>query len=197
MCTEGLDQEQGMIGKIPVLAAVVAVVTVYVAMPYVTLWEIAGALQRGDVGALQSSIDWDSVRSGLKADISEGIVSGVFDADHSAPQLASNTLPRFGASFISGIAGSVVDREVTPQHLAAMMRQLAPADPDAGFSMPLRGVEHAFFESPTSFLLTVRCPGQDPGDQPLRVRLEMEGGGWKVVRAWVSQDLVDLANSRT
>jgi hypothetical protein len=187
-----------MIGKIPVVAAVAAAVAVYVAMPYVTLWQIAGALQRGDIRTLQSSIDWDAVRDGLKADISQGIVGGVFDADQAAPaQVASSTLPRFGASFVSGIAGSVVDREVTPQHLAAMMRQLAPAEPDSGFSMPLRGVEHAFFESPTRFLLTVRCPGQDASDQPLRVLLQMEDGGWKVVRAWVSQDLVDLANSRT
>jgi hypothetical protein len=187
-----------MIGRIPVVTALFVVVAAYMAMPYVTLWQIAGALQRGDVEELRSAIDWDSVRSGLKADISAGIVGGVFDADQAAPtQIASNTLPRFGTSFISGIAGSVVDREVTPQHLATMVRQLAPAEPDAGFSMPLRGVEYAFFETPTRFLLTVRCPGQDPADQPLRVRLQMEDGGWRVVRAWIPQDLVDLANSRT
>jgi hypothetical protein len=188
-----------MTGKRSVVTAIVAILAAYVAMPYVTLWQLADALERGDPGKLAALIDWDSVRTGLKTDISEGIVSGDFHTTDAGPttRLASSTLPPFGASFVSGIAGSVVDREVTPQHLAAMMRALAPDEKQTGFALPFMGVQHAFFDGPSSFILTVRCPGQAADDQPLRVRLAIRDGEWKVVRAWVSQDLVDLANSRT
>ena len=189
-----------MRGKRSVLTAVVAILAAYAAMPYVTLWQLADALAHGNTARLQSLIDWDAVRRGLKTDISNGIVSGAFAEDQAAPApaaIASNTLPPFGASFISGIAGSLVDREVTPQHLAEMVRELGPAEKRGGSTLPFSGVEHAFFDGPTSFMLTLRCPGQDADDKPLKVRLAIRGGQWKVVRAWVSQDLIDLANSRT
>ncbi|MBV9538376.1 MAG: DUF2939 domain-containing protein [Acidisphaera sp.] len=180
------------------MTAFVAIVAAYLAMPYVTLWQLADALQRGDPARLQALIDWTAVRSGLKSDISDGIVSGVWNADEATPtRIAANTLPPFGSSFISGIAGSVVDHEVTPEHLAGMVRQLGPADGKEGMTLPFTGVEHAFFDGPASFELTIRCPGQAREDQPLKVRMAIRHGGWKVIRVWISQDLIDLANART
>jgi hypothetical protein len=191
-----------MIGRKSVVSAVALVALVYAVAPYITLWRLATALREGDASTLEAVIDWDAVRGGLKEDVAEGIVGLPEDNATAAPtQLASNTLPPFGASFISGIAGSMIDREVTPQHLIALMRQLAPEDPSGiGFGAMVRslgGIDHAFFDGPASFTLRMHCAGQDVDDAPLRVRMEMHGGAWRVVRAWVPQDLIERANSRT
>ncbi len=189
-----------MLGRKSVIALCVTVAAAaYLASPYVRIWQLMEAVRHGDQGMLRAGVDWDAVRAGLKADIAEGLVGGFGDQDAPAEtRLASNVLPQFGASFISGVAETVVDREVTPEHLAEMVRQLGPEEGGGSVSsLPLGRVKHAFFDSPTSFDLEVLCPGQDDTDAPLRVRLALRDGEWRVVRAWIPQDLVDLANSRT
>ncbi len=47
------------------------------------------------------------MRDALKQDISDGIIGPV------QTQMAANTLPPFGASFVNGIADTAIDREVT------------------------------------------------------------------------------------
>jgi hypothetical protein len=185
-----------MIGKKSVMTAVLATAALYAATPYVAIWSLARALQRGDERALEATIDWNAVRAGLKSDIADGIVGDLGgNVAMATPAMASNALPPFGASFMSGIAGSVVDREVTPQHLAMMVRQLAPLSRD--LSMPLRNVRYAFFEGPASFVVSFMCLGEDADDAPLRLRLQFRGGRWMVTRAWVPQDVIDIANQRT
>jgi hypothetical protein len=202
-----------MIGKKSIFAGIAVLVLAYAATPYIALWRLATALREGDSRTLEALIDWDAVRGGLKQDVAEGIVGLPDDEPESlankadatsgeaTAQLASGTLPPFGASFMTGIAGTMIDREVTPQHLVVLMRQLAPAEPTAigpiTMAHALGGIEHAFFDSPTSFTLRMHCAGQDADDPPLRVRLEMHNATWRVVRAWIPQDLIELANSRT
>jgi hypothetical protein len=189
-----------MVGKRLMIVAVVFLTVAYAVTPYIALWRLASALREGDARTLEAMIDWDSVRDGLKEDVADGIV-GLPDDATATTQVAANTLPPFGASFISGIAGSVIDRDVTPQHLVALIRQLAPAEPAAigpvKLMAALGGVDHAFFDSPTSFTLRMHCAGQDPQDEPLRVRMEMHDGAWRVMRAWIPQDLIERANART
>ncbi len=170
----------------------------YVAAPYVAVWRLSAAVQHGDASALRRMIDWTSVRSGLKQDIAEGLVGVHQSAGPAAvgTRGAADTLPPFGASFMAGIAGSVIDHEVTPEHLVATLRQLQPAEPDA-VHLSVPDLRHAFFDSPTSFVIEILCPGQDSADQPLRLRLAISHGAWKVVRAWIPQDLIDEANART
>jgi hypothetical protein len=202
-----------MIGKKSIVAGIAVLVFAYAATPYIALWRLATALRAGDPRTLEALIDWDAVRGGLKEDVAEGIVGlpeeepeGLANkadatAGEATAQLAGGTLPPFGASFMTGIAGTMIDREVTPQHLVALMRQLAPAEPTpigpVTLMHALAGIDHAFFDSPTSFTLRMHCAGMDADDPPLRVRLEMHDGTWRVVRAWIPQDLVELANSRT
>lgn len=185
-----------------VVVAMAGFLAAYFVAPYIAIWQIAAAMRAGDATTLAARIDWNSVRSGLKADIAEGLMTDFTPEPGSLPataRLASShdTLPPFGASFFSGIAGSVVDREVTPEHVVSMVRQFGSGDGEPGLPISVGNIRHAFFDGPTSFELSVRCPGQDADDQPLRLRLALRERGWVVVRAWVSQDLVDLANSRT
>lgn len=158
----------------------------YMASPYVALMQLQAALERGDVVALERGVDWKTVRDGLKQDISDGVIGPM------QTQLASNTLPPFGSSFISGIMETSVDREVTPQNLVAVMAQLQPADADAN---PFKRFDWAFFESPTVFTVTVHNDDADEGH--LRLRLELRDGRWMLVRAWVPQDIIERTSNRT
>jgi hypothetical protein len=164
----------------------------YVGGPFMTLWRLSRALDRGDVAALGSLVDWTAVRQGLKDDIAEGIIG--------MPQqtlVASNTLPPFGASFISGIAGAEVDQAVTPQGLLQVTRQFDPKLPGRTAEALRPNIVAAGFITPTQFDLRLRAPGQDADEEPLHVRLVFQAGGWRVVRVWVPQDLMDRASSRT
>ena len=210
-----------MIGRKSIVSALTLVVLAYLAAPYVTLWRLAHALQTGDARTVEGIIDWNAVRQGLKQDVADGIV-GLPEGDDDTPRkiasdddtprkissddaqptptarFATNTLPPFGASFMTGIAGNVIDREVTPSHVVKMVREFTSADDEsiAGMISAL-GEVHAFFDGPTSFVMRLRCAGQDDDDPPLRVRLVLRGGSWRVVRVWVPQDLIERADSRT
>jgi hypothetical protein len=166
----------------------------YAAAPYVCLWRVYHAVQSGDAATLAQVVDWNAVRQGMKQDIAEGIIG--LPAPQSA---ASDSLPAFGSGFVAGIAGTVVDQQVTPQHLVAAVHDLIPV---AGPRAPAPGIgigslERAFFTSPTCFVVRIRLPDAERGDAPLRVELDLGRGGWKVVRAWIPQDLMDEAKFHT
>ena len=172
--------------------ALVLVVACYACGPFLTLWRINRAAGCGDVATLQAAIDWESVRQGLKEDVAEGLLGMPL---HSLA--ASNTLAPFGSGFLRGIAGTAIDRQVTPDALVAIARTLDPA-PAVGAGLPLPAIVSLAFASPTEFDLLLRAPCQDVEEAPMHVRLAFRGGTWQVVRVWLPQDLVDRAReSRT
>ncbi len=180
-----------------VASAVVLLALGYAASPYVALWRVESALDHGDTAALERSVDWRSVREGIKEDILNGIIGPV------QTQAAANSLPQFGASFIAGIADAAVERDVTPQNLIAVMRQMHASDGPGVVvqNSDLRAVldcfAWAFFDGPTAFNIVVNTPGSDPEDAHLRLRMELHDGSWRVMRAWIPQDIVERASQRT
>jgi hypothetical protein len=160
----------------------------YVGGPFLTLWRISRAIDTGDVAVLNSAIDWNAVREGLKDDLADGLIGY-----SPQMQLASNTLPPFGAGFATGIVGSEVDGAVTPETLRHAAHVLYP--PSAGgFGMP--AIVGANFHSLTGFDLRVLLPFQPADEQPLHLRMAFRDGRWQVVRIWVPQDLMEFAAAR-
>lgn len=174
--------------RLSVSSVCLLIVLGYMASPYVALWRLQTALERGDATSLEQGIDWKSVREGLKHDIADGVIGPV------ETQLAANSLPPFGASFVKGIADNAVERDVTPQNLIAVMRQMPSGGKSAN---PFSCCDWAFFESPTAFTVTVSNPASDPDDGHLRLRMEMHNGRWTLMRAWIPQDIVERAAQRT
>ncbi len=166
--------------------AVLGIVLGYMASPYVALCRLAASLDRGDRFAVERDVDWAAVKAGLKQDIADGIIGPTSGA------LASNALPPFGASFASGLAETAVEHEVTPQNIIAVMRQMQGGE---AMPNPLTMLEHAFFETPTSFLVSIRNTDEDDGH--LRLRMVLQEGHWRVVRAWIPQSLIERAAQRT
>jgi hypothetical protein len=196
-----------MPGRKTLLSVLVLVCICYAAAPYVALWRMYRALSEEDAPSLARMVDWGAVRQGLKDDIAEGIIGMP-----ATQMVASNGLPPFGSGFMSGIAGNVVDKEVTPQKVMVAVHSIQDGTgqpqqaPHASLmsALSLAGtgdapchIDRAFFDSPTSFTIRIHAQGQDPDDPPLRVRFELRGLSWMLVRVWVPQDLMERVNFRT
>jgi hypothetical protein len=158
----------------------------YVAVPYLTLYRVGSAIRNGDAKTLEALVNWSSVREGIKEDICDLVV------EDPSPQKADGTLPPFGASFMRGIASSKIDQAVTPQALVAATHASARTGMPAPEPEPtLRGadvhVKWAFFDSPTSFQISLHAPGQT---DPIRLEMELSHWRWQIDRVWLPVDLL-------
>jgi hypothetical protein len=169
----------------PVLATLMAIMMAYIAVPYLTLYRVGSAIRSGDAKTLEALVDWSSVREGIKEDICDLVV------DDSSTQ-STEALPPFGASFIRGIAANKIDQAVTPQALVAATHANAMAgrpsrDPDSGLRGADVHVNWAFFDSATSFQISLRAPGQT---DPIRLEMELNHWHWQIDRVWLPADLL-------
>lgn len=169
----------------PVVAALLAVGTTYVAYPYVTLFRLGEAIRQGDAVTLQTLVDWPAVREGIKEDICDLVL------DQPSGSAGSGTLPPFGASFVRGIASNSIDRQVTPEALVAAVS--LPAQPPVATGGADVHVKWAFFDDPMSFSVSLSAPGQA---EPIKLQLELRHGRWMVRRVWLPADLLQ-ANAKT
>ena len=165
-----------------VLPMVLALGALYAGYPYATLYRLNVALRQADATTLRSLVDWYAVREGLKEDLCD------MGTDDPADSHASNELPPFGAGFVRGITGNMLDKNVTPETLVSMTRgsdPRTPADPQ---------VVWAFFDDPTRFMVDIRAAGLT---EPIRVALELRGLRWMVRRVWLPNEMLERASSGT
>jgi hypothetical protein len=167
-----------MRAKWPLLATILGVGLGYFAYPYVTLYRLGSAIQSADAATLESLVDWPAVREGIKEDVCD------LAADDPSDK-AGGQLPAFGASFMRGIASSTIDRAVTPQALLAATTAEATTRPaPRGADVHVRW---AFFESPTTFSVSLQPPGQA---EPVKLEMDLRHGEWRVRRVWLPADLL-------
>jgi hypothetical protein len=178
------------------LAVFVILLGAYAAWPYLSLYRIGQDVRHGDVAALGADMDWPQLRSGLKADIAEGIAGVPAHASTiSFPGGASaDDLPPFGAGFATSVADNVVDRTVTPQRLAGSVATYRAAG-----AAPI-GVGRAFFTGPTRFVVALRVGQDDAATRTVTMRLDLVRAGltlrWKVTRVWVPAALLASTDLR-
>lgn len=170
----------------PLLATVLGLGLAYAAYPYVTLYRLGAAIKGADAGTLEALVDWPAVREGIKEDVCDL-------GDDPAPT-AAHELPPFGTSFVHGIEANSIDKAVTPQALLAAATSTIPPHRSP---QPPRGadlhVNWAFFDSPTSFKVSLQPPGQT---EPIKLEMDLQDGRWRVQRVWLSPDLLS-SRSRT
>jgi hypothetical protein len=170
------------------MATVLGVAVAYVAYPYVTLYRLGVAIHGADAATLESLVDWPAVREGIKEDVCDLV------SDDPGPK-TGGALPPFGASFMRGIASNAIDQTVTPQALLAATS--ASTKPPAPSHPAPRGadvhVSWAFFDSPTTFMVSLMAPGQE---EPVKLELDLRGGEWRVQRVWLPAELLQ-SGSRT
>lgn len=173
-----------MVGRKPLIGALLAVGVTYAVYPYVALYRLGQAIRSGDAASLETMVDWDSVREGIKEDICDLVID--------QPQARVDApLPPFGAGFVRGITANVVDRRVTPEALVAAAQEPDAADATHGAAVQ---VSWAFFAGPSAFVVDLSAPGQGT---PIRLQMDLRNGAWHVTRVWLPPDLLGQANTRT
>jgi hypothetical protein len=171
----------------PLLATVLSVCFAYIAYPYITLYRLGSAIKGADAATLESLVDWPAVREGIKEDVCD------LGTDDPTPARTGAELPPFGASFIRGIASSSIDKAVTPQALlAAATTTTVAAPPKRPHGADVQ-VNWAFFDSPTTFLVSLQANGQS---EPIKLEMDLRDGSWQVMRVWLPAELLS-SGSRT
>lgn len=174
-----------MVGRKPLIGALLAVGVAYCVYPYITLYRLGQAIRNGDAAGLEAMVDWNSVREGIKEDICDFVIDQPREAQD------DGRLPPFGAGFVRGIATNVVDKRVTPEALVEAAQQPVPERAARGAAVQ---VSWAFFASPSAFLVDLNTPGQAA---PIRLQMDLRHGAWHVTRVWLPPELLGQANTRT
>lgn len=172
-----------MVGRKPLIGALLAVGLIYGIYPYVTLYRLGQAIRSGDAARLETMVDWTSVREGIKEDICDLVI------DQPPLEQADGRLPPFGAGFVRGIATNVVDRQVTPEALVAAAQSPEAIETTRGAAVQ---VGWAFFASPAAFMVDLYAPGKAT---PIRLQMDLRRGNWHVTRVWLPPDLLSQANA--
>ena len=179
----------------------------YALSPVATLLSVANGLRHEDVGALRVALDWRAVRLGLKADFGGGLPVSLASAKVSA---ADDELPGFGESFANTLVSRVVDDEVTPERMMAMLSRSgtgaigqAGAGAIAAVRSMLGRVERVAFLGPARFEAAIRM-SDDPSAQPVCVSMRLERWQWKITQIHLPEqmlqgggNLVQSASNRT
>ncbi len=168
----------------PVGGTLLTLAVAYAAYPYLTLYRLGSAIKTADTTTLESLVDWPAVREGIKEDVCDLAI------DAPAPKVGGS-LPPFGASFMRGIASSAIDQAVTPQALLAATSTI-PASQPAPRGAEVH-VDWAFFDSPTTFMVSLQAQGQA---EPVKLELDLQDGEWRVKRVWLPAELLQ-PGSRT
>ena len=164
----------------PFLSTLLSIGVAYAAYPYVTLYRLGIAIRTADAATLESLINWPAVREGIKEDVCDLAIDD-------PGQKSESELPPFGASFMRGIASRTIDQAVTPQALLAVTTaSTLPASP-----RPSRGadvhIDWAFFDSPTTFLVSLHAPGQS---EAVKLEMDLRQGEWRIQRVWLPAELL-------
>ena len=163
-------------GRMKWIALLAALLLLYAASPYYSLWRFGQALRGHDMDALAARVDFDAVRGSLKQQI----------RDHFLGVLKKKKKDRL-AQFLAANAGDPLDRlidaYVTPEGLAAIISDPAPLKNASSISS-LPGVDgsarreidwskarHAFFTSPRDFAVD---------HEGIKLRFRFNGLSWKL-----------------
>lgn len=147
----------------------------YLASPFMTLWSLAAAVRSHDQTALQSGLDWKLVRRGLKQSL------GVASLQKAG---MTDELPGFGDSFAAGVASGMIDEDISPARLGAILDSAALHRSSAS------GLPHGTFTAPDRFLATIPTGSSEP----LTLVLVVKQWRWKIVQVVVPQPLFQDAS---
>jgi hypothetical protein len=159
-----------------IIAVLVALLLLYAASPYYSVWRFGEAIRAHDMDALAARVDFDAVRTSLKQQI----------RDHFLGVLKKKKKDKL-AQFLAANAGDpldqIIDAYITPEGLAKIIADPAPLK-NADSILTLPGVEgaspreinwskfsHAWFTSPRDFAVE---------HEGIKLLFRFDGLGWKL-----------------
>lgn len=164
----------------------------YVAWPASAAWQLRSAIKARDHAAIESKVDWATLRANLK----QTIAANLTDEDkNKGSGFLTKVLKR---SLGPVVADKVIDIAVTPRTLASVLagrslfdgfgltgtrsgetpETVAERDAEADPLAPRR-LRWAFLESPTRFRIETADP-KLPGKRVVSI-LALQGGTWRLV----------------
>jgi hypothetical protein len=187
--------------KVPLLL-LFALAVAYAAWPAWAAWQLRAALKARDFAALETKVDWPTLRANLK----DTLAAALTDDDKTA---ASGRLRKaLKRTLGPAVANAVIDIAVTPRTLARLIagrdlfvaREADAQRPQAseradGASaddpMPPRRLRWAFFETPRRFRIEI-ADRRQPGRRIVTV-LELQGLAWKLVNVYYRSEVQPTA----
>ncbi len=145
-----------------ILLPTVAVLLLYLAWPYFTLWQLDQALVSGDAAALDRLVDLAAVRDEIKRKLNKDSTSAIGDL--------SDPFIRWLEAGIQTAGSGAVDQLVT---LDWVRDQLLTDVAGKGL---LARLSFAFFDAPNGFRLTI----DGSGGNPVHARLTLGKAAWRV-----------------
>lgn len=172
----------------------------WICWPYYSVYTLIKGVRSGDVALLESAIDWEAVRKGIKADINANMLKDGLGTMSSNPDAATALGTGLAVMLAPSIVNQTVDSFVTPNALAAFVRQPKQANPNA--SAPLveaaKGVSemnfdfvrHAFFAGgPFTFSVVLASPKVSEAEG-LNLVFKWNGT-WRLTRIYAPNSLFD------
>lgn len=147
--------------------------------PYVVVWRLQSAAKNQNADALSALVDFESVRSSLKAHLHSQWLDTAAD---------QNGFAALGSAIGAMLVDSIIDRFVTPHGFAALMRnpergtetEEAPGPPDGVIDdISASGIEtRKAYESPNRFVFETWVTSMD--DQRVGFTLKRKVLSWRV-----------------
>lgn len=147
------------------LLVAIALLLLFLAWPYFTLWRLDQAVREEDTAALAELVDLDAIRGEIKKKLNK-------DADSSIGDL-SDPFILWMQDGIQTLGSDAPDRLMTLSWVRARLLDRSAGDADGGF---LGQVAYAFFDAPDAFVARIGVAA----DTPVHVRLTLRGTNWRV-----------------
>lgn len=151
------------------ILVVVALLTVFLTWPYVTVWRLDQAVRNDDTAALSELVDLEAVRGEIKKKLNKDADSTIGDP--------SNSFIRWLQDGIQTLGGAALDQLVTLSWVRERLQGGRVGDDSEGF---LGVVTYAFFDAPDGFVVRIGSAM----DAPVHVRLALRGWHWRVTAVY-------------
>jgi Protein of unknown function (DUF2939) len=158
------------------LIGAILVVAAYSGYPYLTLYWIDHALLTDDQSALESLVDWPSVRQQLKAEVKLALIEAAQNqvGKDSFAGVFSGALT---ALLVPTLVDSAVEERVTPEKVLNSEVVVKHRQEQKSFA---DFVTYAFFASPTEFRIDLKDP-KDADSPTITALMRLSGLRWRVV----------------
>ncbi|VIO73312.1 hypothetical protein CI1B_49170 [Bradyrhizobium ivorense] len=153
----------------------------WIAWPCHVAYNLAVALKDGNASAIESRVDWEHLRQGLRADLNAMVLQNV-SRTGSSPS-ASGLV----AALAPAIINQMIDGYITPQGMANLVGQKTRARAGGattgdgnGEGFDLSRVQHAFFDG-GPFTFKVQLRNEKPNEEPFVILFHWDGS-WRLNR---------------
>ncbi|MCP3477728.1 DUF2939 domain-containing protein (plasmid) [Bradyrhizobium sp. CCGUVB1N3] len=142
-------------------------------------------MKDGDARALETRVDWDQLRAGLRADLNAMVLQKL---SHSGNSLASG----LAVALAPAIVNQMIDGYITPQGMAALVGQKRQTkgsntgDRSSGDRVDLSIIEYAFFDGgPLTFKVQLR--NEKTSQDPFLLLFKWDGT-WRLSRLMLPKE---------